>query len=245
MKGKNRVDVGPDFFRKAKFGRFEGDWFAVDEVGQVGFFAGGLRGAIPVSADIERTSEAIDAIARAAAAKLAGAGYRSAAMTTNDPVFDPPMSSEGGPLHEQPIDGYPHLVFSDDPPRLREVVTLRTPIREVIAARSAGFLAEDLDARGFTWLHDDEAICIGCRAACRPEDPQPRAPEAIATAGLYAFAHTGGDADCPYVRMASPSIAADLADLEPVVVALARLVVLPVVFANATTIEPWQWFDCR
>lgn len=156
-----------------------------------------------------------------------------------------PTSSEGGPLHEQPIDGYPHLVFSEDATRLREVISVRTPVREVITGGSAGFLAERLDARGWAWLHDEEAICIGCRAASSPEDPQPRSPEAIATAGLYAFTHTGGDEYRPYVRMASPSIPADLADHEPITSALARLVVLPVVFAEAVTIQPWRWVECH
>ena len=45
--------------------------------------------------------------------------------------------------------------------------------------------------------------------------------------------------------MTSPSIPADLADLEPIVVALARLVVLPLVFGDAITIQPWRWVECH
>lgn len=82
------------------------------------------------------------------------------------------------------------------------------------------------------------AVCSGCRVLSRADDPHPRAPEVLAAAGLFVFAHTGGDGHAPYVRVASPTIAADLADLEAIVADLARRVPLPVRFDEHETFYP-------
>jgi hypothetical protein len=226
--------------------RFETDWLALDRRERIAFFGGGIRGALPRDADVDRTGEALEALARAEAARQVGAGYREAGRSTNEPVLDPPLSSEGGPLHEKPIDGYPHLVVADDPERLREVLDAACAnVRDAIVSRGAGLIADGLALRRWSWLHDDEAICMGCRALGQPCDPRPRDPELLARAGLYVYGHTGGDDRCPYVRIASPSIPADLADLETIVVKLARLVPLAIDFAEQDVFSPWRFVGCR
>lgn len=226
---KNRPIVAPDFFEKLPRRRLEGDWFAVDRAGRVGFFAGGDRGAVPADADVERTAEAIEALARAAEARAMGGGYRGAGKAAIEPIFDAPLSSEGGPLHERPIDDYPHLVVAEHAEELRTSLADRDDVRDVLAARGLAVVLSDLGEVGWDELHE-RAVCSGCRVLSRFDDPQPRAPAVLAAAGLYVFVHNAGDESCPYVRVASPTIPADLADLEPIVVALARLVPFPVRF---------------
>ena len=55
-------------------------------------------------------------------------------------------------------------------------------------------------------------------------------PEALAAAGLFVYAHVDDTATEPYRRIAGPTVAADLVDLEPVVQLVASLVKLPVRF---------------
>lgn len=211
--------------------RFESDWFAVDREGKVGFFAGGHAGFIPRAADVGRTADAIDALATAgrAVARGGGAGYRSAAAQTNEPVFDPPNA------HEKPMADYPHLVFTEDPVALRGALSDVETI-DALASRGAAVLALALGEFSWELLHAEEPLCIGCRAASLIDDPHPRAPELLARAGLYVYAHSGGELAEDYVRVASPSVPADLGDLETIVVTLARGVELPVTFASATSI---------
>ena len=118
-------------------------------------------------------------------------------------------------------------------------------IRDPIVSSGGGLVADGLDLRRWGWLHDDEAICTGCRALGQPSDPRPRDPELLARAGLYVYAHTGGDGRCPYVRVASPSIPADLADLEPIAVKLAQLVPFAIAFAEHEVFSPWRFVGCR
>jgi hypothetical protein len=92
-------------------------------------------------------------------------------------------------------------------------------------------------------IHQTE-LCLGCRVLDDPSDPRPRAPEALAAAGLYAYAHTGESAGEPYRRIAAPSLAADLADLEPVVQLLASLVKLPISFDEDGSLQPSDFVRC-
>lgn len=234
---KNQLIVPPDLFTKVPRRRLEGDWFAVDEAGRVAFFAGGDAGAVPADADVERTAEAVDALARAAQVRALGAGYRRAGEATIEPVFDPPRASEGGPMHERPIGGYPHLVVAEDAEALRRSLDERDDVRDALASRGLAVILTEVGEVGWDDLHD-RAVCSGCRVLSRADDPHPRAPEVLGAAGLFVFAHTGADGDAPYVRVVSPTIAADLADLETIVADLARRVPLPVRFDEHDTFYP-------
>jgi hypothetical protein len=78
-----------------------------------------------------------------------------------------------------------------------------------------------------------------------PSDPRARAPEALAAAGLYVYAHTSQEGLDPYRRIVGPTVAADLADLEPLVQLVASVVVLAVQFENASSLRPSDLVVCR
>jgi hypothetical protein len=225
--------------------RLDGDWLAVDQNGHVALFAGNERGLIPELADVARVSEALDAIARAADVRKASAAasetYRGFAERAQDPVFDSPCSSRGRPAHETPIDGYPLLVVGTHP-GLRELAVAWQG-REVVARDGFAIVFPSMGRTTYEELHQTE-LCNGCRVLDDPVDPRPRAPEALAAAGVYTYAHTGETYAEPYRRIASPSLAADLADLEPVVQLIASLVKLPVSFEEAATLWPAAHVSC-
>lgn len=224
--------------------RLDGDWLAIDKNGHVALFVGNERGALPEAADVERVEEALEAIARAAAARKASAGtetYRGFVAIDHDPVFDAPCSSRGQPAHETPIQGYPLLVVGAHP-GLREVAA-EWEGREVIAREGYAMVFPVIGPMTYEEIHQTE-LCLGCRVLDDPVDPRPRAPEALAAAGLYTYAHTGESFTEPYRRIAGPSLAADLADLEPVVQLVASLVQLPVSFDEMASLQPSDFVRC-
>ena len=221
------------------------DWLAIDRDGHVALFAGNERGPIPEPADVTRVVEALDAIARASAVRKASAvateSYRGFAGRTEDPVFDAPCSSRGRPAHETPIQGYPLLVVGSHP-GLREVAA-EWEGREAVAREGYAIVFPVIGPITYEEIHQAE-LCLGCRVLDDPTDPRPRAPEALAAAGLFTYAHVGEMHTQPYRRIAGPSVAADLADLEPVVQLVASLVKLPVSFEEAASLQPWDFFRC-
>jgi len=62
--------------------------------------------------------------------------------------------------------------------------------------------------------------------------------------GSITYAHVGESSAEPYRRIAGPALAADLADLEPVVQLVASLVKLPISFEEAASLQPWDFFRC-
>jgi hypothetical protein len=225
--------------------RFETDWLAVDARGHVALFRGGTTGALPLAAQPERTEEALEALMRADDARRMGFGYRDAGGQANEPIFDPPVSSDGGPLHERATVDYPHFVVAEDGVKLHDVLC-DVALREVIVSRGAGVVATAVGE--FTWemLHESpNGICIGCRATFDLDDLPPRAPALVARAGLFVYAHDGVGEHAPYVRVVSPSVPADLADLEPVVAKLAGNVSFAIDFAERELWSPSRAVDCR
>ncbi len=224
--------------------RLDGDWLAIDRNGHVALFAGNERGLLPESADVTRVMEALEAIARAAAVRRASAGtetYRGSVPIELDPVFDVPCSSSGRGAHERPIQGYPLLVVGAHL-GLREVAA-EWEGREALASEGYAMVFPVLGPMTYDELHQTD-LCLGCRVLDDPSDPRPRAPEALAAAGLYTYAHTGESFSEPYRRVAAPSLAADLADLEPVVQLLASLVKLDVSFDEVASLQPSDFVRC-
>jgi hypothetical protein len=224
--------------------RLDGDWLAVDRNGHVAFFAGNERGPIPQAADVARVDEALLAIARAAAVRKASAGtetYRGSVAIELDPVFDAPCSSNGRASHESPIEGYPLLVVGAHL-GLREVAA-EWEGREALAREGYAMVFPVIGPMTYEELHQTD-LCLGCRVLDDPTDPRPRAPEALAAAGLYTYAHTGESSAEPYRRIAGPSLAADLADLEPVVQLIASLVKLDVSFDDVVSLQPSDFVRC-
>ena len=229
--------------------RLDGDWLAVDAAGHVAFFAGNERGPVPLAADRVRVSDALEAIARAArdrqsATALAETNdaYRGFAGHAQEPVFDAPFSSRGKPMHETPLEGYPLLVVAADAVKVRELAVEWTA-REVVARDAFAAIFPVIGRASYDELHDGGA-CAGCRVLDDPADPRARAPEALAAAGLYVYAHVDEAASEPYRRVAGPTIAADLVDLEPVVQMVASLVKLPVRFEEVDWLTPATLVPC-
>ncbi|MBS2014704.1 MAG: hypothetical protein JST00_17585 [Deltaproteobacteria bacterium] len=224
--------------RKVPERRLDVDWLAVDPQGHIAFFVANEAGPIPRLADTTRVEEALLAQLRVAetrrAGAIGGAGYRGSAMRAEEPVFDAPRGPGDVALHEERFDGYPHLVVSSDGVALRPHMD-ELGAREALARDAFAAIFPEIDDVSWDEIHA-EGICIGCRVLDLFEDPRPRAPEAVATAGLYVYAHVDEDPREPYVRVASPSVPADLADLEPIVRALAELVTIPVPFEQARTV---------
>lgn len=218
--------------------RLDSDWLAVDESGHVAFFSGNDHGPIPLDADVAQVSSALDALARAAAVRLAAAvtdgAYRGFADRAQEPVFDAPFSSRGRTKHERPISGYPLLVLASDP-AARAIGAEWTP-REVSAREGFALVFPVIGPMTYDELHE-QSVCGGCRVLDDPGDPRPRGSEALAAAGLYVYEHLDDHEGEPYRRVAGPTIAADLADLEPIVQSVASLVKLPVRFENEPSLE--------
>jgi len=164
----------------------------------------------------------------------AAEGYRGAAAREIEPIWDVPRGASGAPLHEARCEGYPHLVISDAPAALREAMSTWEGA-EALTRVGLGARFPVLGAMTYDELHAVDA-CLGCRVLEDPADPRVHAPESAARLGLYVFAHVDDDPAAPYRRVASPSTAADLGDLEPVVVALAALVRLPLELERESTI---------
>lgn len=226
--------------------RLDSDWLAVDDAGHVALFIANERGLIPEGADVADVAEALEALARAALVKknttmTANEGYRGFADRVQDPIYDAPCSSRGRPTHEAPIEGYPLLVVAAHP-GLREVAA-EWEAREAFTREGFAMVFPVIGPTTYAELHDT-GLCLGCRVLDDPIDPRPRAPEALAAAGLYTYAHVGENASDPYRRIAGPSLAADLADLEPVVQNVASLVKLPVSFEEAASLSPANFVRC-
>jgi hypothetical protein len=222
------------------------DWLAVDRDGRVALFVANERGPIPEPADVSRVAEALEALARAGAVRrnasaVATDTYRGSASLATDPVFDAPCSSRGRAAREAPIEGYPLLVVGALP-GLREVAA-EWEGREAAAREGYAMVFPVIGPTTYEEIHQTE-LCLGCRVLDDPIDPRPRAPEALAAAGLFAYAHVAESSAEPYRRISGPSLAADLADLEPIVQLIASLVKLPVSFEEAASLQPWDFFRC-
>lgn len=221
------------------------DWLAVDDAGHVAFFAGNDHGPIPGVADVGRVTEALEALARAAAAVrgmgVVPGGYRRADEDVREPVFDAPIGALGEPSHEAPLDGYPFLVVGTHP-ALRDI-GVEAHARETPARRGIALGFPRIRRSTYDELHGT-GLCDGCRVLDDPSDPRPRAPEVLAAAGLYVYAHFDAYAGGPYRRVASPSVAADLVDLETIVQLVASRVRLPVSFEEASSLQPPTFVTC-
>ncbi len=215
--------------------RLDADWLAVDVDGHVAFLAGGDNGVVPRVADTARVLEAVEA--QIGATRLQRPhleGYRGGAAHEIEPVFDAPRGARDDALHEARFEDYPHLVVTNDAVALR-VAMNDWNAREALARETFAAIFPVIGSATLDELHEKK-ICIGCRVLDQPNDQRLRAPELLATCGLYVYAHVDDDPEEPYRRVASPSSAADLVDLEPIVQELARLVTIPVPFEGARTV---------
>jgi hypothetical protein len=127
-------------------------------------------------------------------------------------------------------------------PELRESAAEWEP-REVVAREGYALVFTVIGPVTYDELHE-KGLCLGCRVLDDANDPRPRAPEALAAAGLFTYAHSGESYTEPYRRIASPSLAADLADLEPIVQLAASTVTLPISFEEAATLQPSDFVRC-
>lgn len=218
--------------------RLDVDWFGIDPRGHVAYFAGNDHGPIPRIADTARVGEALEAQLRVAqmrrATTTSGEGYRGSADRALEPVFDVPRGPFDVALHEARFEDYPHLVVTSDAVALRPFMD-EWDAKEALARDAFAAIFPVIGAMSLEEIHE-KGICLGCRVLDDPSDPRPRAPEVIAAAGLYVYAHVDENPSEPYFRVASPSVAADLADVEPIVQALAQLVTIPVPFEQAKTV---------
>lgn len=218
--------------------RLDVDWFGIDPQGYVAFFAANESGAIPRVADTARVVEALEAQLRVAqmrrATSTAGEGYRGSADRAQEPVFDAPRGPNDYALHETRFEDYPHLVVTSDAVALRPFME-EWGATEALARDAFAAIFPVIGAMSLDQIHEMD-ICLGCRVLDLVGDPRPRAPEALAAAGLYVYAHVDDKPERPYVRVASPSVPADLGDLEPIVQALAQMVTIPVPFEHAKTV---------
>jgi len=225
--------------------RLEGDWFAIDADGRIALFIGGDAGPLPEAAAIGGTESALRALDAATEARHAALrtneAYRGAGHRPAEPIFDLPRTMDGRPLHDHPSSGYPHLMFGND--GLRETV-IDVEARDALVRDGDGF-ALILPTLG-RMLHDhihERDLCRGCRALELADDPRLRAPEVVAASGLYAFLHPiEGElhTEYDYFRVCSPSVPADEADLETLVVSMARRVTVPFRFEDTTMVTPDQ-----
>lgn len=224
--------------RKIPERRLDVDWLGIDPQGYVAFFAANENGAIPRVADTARVVEALEAQLRVAqirrATSITGEGYRGSADRAQEPVFDPPRGPHDVALHESRFEDYPHLVVTSDAVALRPFMD-DWGATEALARDAFAAIFPVIGAVSLDEIHE-QGICLGCRVLDLVNDPRPRAPEALAAAGLYVYSHVDDRADEPYLRVASPSVPADLGDLEPIVQALAQLVTIPVPFEHAKTV---------
>jgi hypothetical protein len=175
----------------------------------------------------QQTSAALEAIVREVVTRgllhAPGDGYRTAASLARKPVFDAPRGSQQSPLHERPFEGYPHLVIaSDDGAAIVSRIMTELGGREVLAREAFGAMIDVVGWVSYDELHDSGA-CGGCRVVDNPQDPRPRAPEALATAGLYVYGFTSaqergrrGGAGA-WSRMASPSVPVDGTELQDMI----------------------------
>jgi hypothetical protein len=219
--------------------RLDGDWLAVDASGRVGFFAGGDSGPIPESAMPHATPEAVQAIGRALAVRRSTSttsdAYRGFAERLLEPIFDRPAGHEGR------YDGYAHLFVAGDAEVLQAAVADGLA-HEALSREALAVVFPSIGSLAYDDLHE-RAACGGCRVLDAEDDPRPTAPELLAAAGLYAYRHAGTPG-AAYVRIASPSASVDLHDLEPIVRAMAELVVLPVDFESLDALDPATLVAC-
>lgn len=225
--------------------RLDSDWLAVDEAGHVALFAANEWGMIPTVAETGRVSEALEALARALGMRRATAveieAYRGFADRAQEPIFDVPRSGRDRAAHEAPISGYPLLVAGTDP-RVRELTSEWEP-REAVVREGFALVFPVIGQMTYDDLHE-RGLCLGCRVLDEPADPRPRAPEALAAAGVYSYAHSSEMAGDSYCRVASPTVAAERVDLEPIAAQLAGLVRLPLRFENERSLDPAIYMEC-
>ncbi len=237
---KNKIHVTPELVAAVPERRLDGDWLACDSTGMVALFLGGETGILPRDCDPEATVEALAALERAAAVRRRIAeqtgGYRSLDDRAQEPILDVPRDAGDVPLHEDPWEDYPHVLFCDDPVQLRNMLvgqeTREVSVRSSFALEVVGLRRETYDLLHYA------PMCAGCAVSDRPDDPRPRSPTAAARAGLYVYAHQGYAPLAAYVRVASPTVPAGLDDVEPAVAALATAVNLPLRFEDAPKIAP-------
>jgi hypothetical protein len=244
---KRKLVITPEMLAGIPSRRLDGDWLASDAAGLVALFLGGESGALPRDADPSATADALEALQRAAAVRRAvaqeTAAYRGVTERAQEPVLDVPRQGEGEPRHELPLEGYPHVVFSEDPAALRGALE-GLEVREVVVRSAFALEALDVSRELHERLHD-RRVCLGCWARDRWDDPHPRSPIGGATSGLYVYAHLSADPRAPYFRVASPSTPADLDDVEAAVTALAKAVTFPLRFEEADAISPARFHPLR
>ncbi len=189
------------------------DWLAVDRDGALAIFLGdGTQ--TPAGADVAGTSRLIESVlALYRRGGAGGASYRSAGRTiAGEPVFDLPRASPNEPLHEPPSSGYPHLLFATEEGAFAvRAAMLMCGGHEVLSRGGFAVVLDMLDESTREDLHDEEA-CAGCRVLGLADDPHPRAPEMLATLGFHVYRFAGGG----WIRIASPTVAADASDLLPI-----------------------------
>lgn len=193
------------------------DWLGMDPTGAIAVFLGNEDTPVPSRADPGGTSAALELIAHSMRTRLGlttnpEAAYRALGSRTQEPVFDAPRSSPTDALHESPFSGYPHLVVAAPGGEAMVRAFLSELGGREVLARSA--FAVSLDVLGpisDEELHLEQA-CFGCRVLDDPNDPRPRSAEALASSGLYVYTVTKGG----WIRVASPTVAADRDDLQGV-----------------------------
>ena len=219
-------------------GELDVDWLAVDEAGRIAVFLGDHASPIPLQGDPAGTAIALEIVTRRVPARIAAAttalGYRGLAREVHQPVFDAPRAAPGEALHEPPFEGYPHLVVAtvDGAEVVRRLMD-ELGGREVHARDAYAAVLDRVGFISYEELHQTNA-CGGCRVIDNPKDPHPRAPEMLATAGLYVYGHAAVGRSA-WLRMASPGRPLDRRVLVAMADSTPALQPLPARFEDA----PW------
>lgn len=186
------------------------DWLAVDGAGELAIFLG--EPGAPRPAEPARRAAAM--VLEELPAHDAPAGYREPSLAQGEALFDPPRTADGQVHHEEPFDGYGHLLMVPDGALSLLRRSLAPSAWRVALVASAhegdhGVIVQTThrQTRDLLSVLHERGDCGGCRALDLPGEPRPRSPAHLASGGLYVYEFRWGKKPSrdAWVRAASPT----------------------------------------